>query len=99
MATRAKGAALATVAFSIAGGVINEIIPYLISAVNFWTFIIFALINFIMLIPIYFFYLETANRHLEDLDMLFASESPLVWRAEKDFAEKQRIGVGVSEGA
>ena len=98
LATRAKGAALATVAFSITGGVINEIIPYLISAVNFWTFIIFALINFIMLIPIYFFYLETTNRHLEDLDVLFASESPLVWRAEKDFAEKSRIGASVSEG-
>ena len=99
LATRAKGAALATVAFSVAGGVINEIIPYLISAVNFWTFIIFALINFAMLIPIYLFYLETANRHLEDLDVLFASESPLAWRAEKDFTEKQRMGVSVSEGA
>jgi hypothetical protein len=41
LATRAKGAALATVAFSIAGGVINEIVPYLISAVTFWVFIIF----------------------------------------------------------
>lgn len=39
LATRAKGAALSTVAFSIAGGVINEIVPYLISAVTFWIFI------------------------------------------------------------
>ncbi|KAF3481382.1 low-affinity glucose transporter HXT3 [Arthroderma uncinatum] len=30
---------------------------------------------------------ETANRHLEDLDLLFASKSNLVWRAEKEFAE------------
>ena len=57
LATRAKGAALATVAFSVAGGVINEIIPYLISAVKFWTFIIFALINLVMLVPIYLFYI------------------------------------------
>lgn len=57
LATRARGAALATVAFSIAGGVINEVIPYLISAVTFWVFIIFALINFLMLIPIYLFYI------------------------------------------
>jgi hypothetical protein len=57
LATRAKGTALATVAFSVAGGVINTIIPYLISAVNFWIFIMFALINFAMLIPIYLFYI------------------------------------------
>jgi hypothetical protein len=57
LATRAKGAALATVAFSIAGGVINEIVPYLISAVTFWIFIIFALVNFLMLMPIYLFYI------------------------------------------
>jgi hypothetical protein len=32
---------------------------------------------------------ETANRHLEDLDILFASDSPLVWRAEKEFAMRK----------
>lgn len=31
---------------------------------------------------------ETANRHLEQLDILFSSESPLAWRAEKEFALK-----------
>jgi hypothetical protein len=57
LATRAKGAALATVAFSIAAGVISEIVPYLISVVTFWIFTIFALINFITLVPIYLFYI------------------------------------------
>jgi hypothetical protein len=37
---------------------------------------------------------ETANRHLEDLDILFASESPLVWRAERDFAQRAKRGGG-----
>jgi Sugar (and other) transporter len=57
LASRAKGVALATVAFSIAGGVINEIIPYLINAIGFWVFILFALINLAMLVPIYLFYI------------------------------------------
>lgn len=102
LASRAKGVALATVAFSIAGGVINEIVPYLINAIGFWVFILFALINLAMLIPIYLFYIgtcrtsssmitltstETANRHLEDLDLLFAGKSHLSWRAEKEFEE------------
>lgn len=106
LATRAKGTALAVVAFSVAGGVVNTIIPYLITAVGFWVFVAFAVINLLMLIPIYLFYVgmllpfetlvrlltassETANRHLEDLDILFATESPLVWRAEKEFARRK----------
>lgn len=33
---------------------------------------------------------ETANRHLEDLDLLFASKSSFVWRAEQEFADAKR---------
>lgn len=33
------------------------IIPYLISAIGFWVFILFALINLVMLVPIYLFYI------------------------------------------
>ncbi|KAI9689541.1 MAG: hypothetical protein M1822_010192 [Bathelium mastoideum] len=86
LVTRAKGAALATVAFSLAGGTINEIVPYLITAVGFWVFIIFALINFTMLPIIWLFYIETANRNLEEFDLLFSTKSIFVWRAEKEFA-------------
>ena len=47
---------MATFAFSIAGGTINMIIPYLIDAIGFWVFILFALINLSLLVPIYLFY-------------------------------------------
>lgn len=30
---------------------------------------------------------ETAGRHLEDLDVLFANDSPFYWNAERDFKE------------
>lgn len=66
----------------------------------------FAMLNLVMLIPIYLFYIgkflgpfchhmtrsdfarltETAGRHLEDLDYLFANDSAFAWRAERDFA-------------
>lgn len=94
LASRSKGAALATVAFSLAGGTINEIIPYLIDAIGFWVFILFALVNLAMLVPIYLFYVETANRQLKQLDVLFASESCLAWKAEREFREKMREGGG-----
>lgn len=104
--SRAKGTALATVAFSLAGGTINEIVPYLITAVGFWVFILFAFLNFIMLVPIYLFYIgkltqdklmnqktdkdtETANRKLEDFDLLFSTKSVFFWKAEAEFAEKK----------
>ncbi|KAJ5706561.1 hypothetical protein N7488_006362 [Penicillium malachiteum] len=94
LVSRAKGTALATVAFSLAGGIINEIVPYLIDAISYWVFILFALLNLVMLIPIYLFYIETANRHLEDLDYLFAHESPFFWHAERAFAQmKSEEGV------
>ncbi|KAJ5948368.1 low-affinity glucose transporter HXT3 [Penicillium verhagenii] len=88
LASRSKGAALATFAFSIAGGTINIIILYLIDAISFWVFILFALINLALLVPIYLFYVETANRHLEQLDILFSSDSCLSWRAERHFTQK-----------
>ncbi|KAJ9144115.1 MFS monosaccharide transporter [Pleurostoma richardsiae] len=87
LASRAKGTALATIAFSLAGGFINEIVPYLIKAIGFWVFIVFALVNLAMLVPIYLFYIETSGRHLEDLDYLFSNKSPFFWVAERDFAE------------
>ncbi|KAJ9221652.1 low-affinity glucose transporter HXT3 [Paecilomyces variotii] len=93
LASRSKGAALATVAFSLAGGTINEIIPYLIDAIGFWIFILFALVYLTMLVPIYLFYIETANRHLEQLDVLFSSESCLAWRAEREYARKTQEGL------
>ncbi|KAM5461113.1 hypothetical protein MferCBS49748_007384 [Microsporum ferrugineum] len=98
LATRSKGTAIATFAFSVAGGTINMIIPYLINAIGFWVFILFALINLAMLVPIYLFYIETANRHLEDLDLLFASKSCFVWRAEKEFAEAKTSQVHHATG-
>lgn len=60
--------------------------PYLIAAIDFYVFVLFALLNFAILVPVYLFYIETANRDLEDMDLLFSSESPFAWRAERQFA-------------
>lgn len=90
------------------------IIPYLIDAIGFWVFILFALINLALLAPIYLFYVgqlhrldqayfgnisltltETANRHLEQLDILFSGPSCLSWRAEKHFTQKMNEQAGI----
>lgn len=40
-------------------------------------------------------FLETANRHLEQLDVLFSSDSCLAWRAEKYFKQKMNEQGGI----
>lgn len=74
LASRAKGTAMATVAFSLAGGLINEIVPYLIDAIGFWVFILFALVNLAMLVPIYLFYIGMPSPS----HTAFASEQLLI---------------------
>ena len=94
LATRAKGTALATVAFALAGGFINEIVPYLVAAIDFYVFVLFALLNFLILVPVYLFYIETANRDLEDMDLLFSSDSVFAWKAERQFAALKESRAG-----
>jgi hypothetical protein len=38
---------------------------------------------------------ETAKRHLEQLDILFSSDSCLAWRAEKDFMQQMNEQGGI----
>lgn len=85
-------------AFFVARGIINGILSYLINAIGLQVFILFALINLVRLMPISVYIgmstlhkvaglliktTETANTHVEDLDLLFAEKSSIYWRAEK----------------
>lgn len=78
------------VSFAFWGAIINQVIPYVIAAVGWWVFIMFAVMNFLQIIPVWLFYVETAHRHLEDLDILFASDSRLAYKMEQEFIEKKR---------
>lgn len=46
----------------MAGGIINEIIPYLVAAVTFWIFFIFAILNLLMLAVIWPFYIGRVDQ-------------------------------------
>ena len=47
------------------------------------------------------FYPETANRTLEEMDLLFASKSPFVWDEERNFqrlkAQMEETGRGIGD--
>lgn len=53
---------------------------------------IFGAINFLCIPIVWAFYPETANRTLEEIDLLFASSSPFVWDAEETFARLKAEG-------
>ena len=51
---------------------------------------IFGAVNFLSIPMVYALYPETANRTLEEMDLLFASKSPWVWDEEEHFARLKR---------
>jgi MFS family permease len=71
---RAKGNSMSTGANWLGNFVVAEITPVLFQYAKFWTFIMFALLNLIFLIPIYLWYPETMGKSLEEIEVLFASE-------------------------
>lgn len=46
---------------------------------------VFGIVNFLSIPMVWAFYPETANRTLEEMDLLFASKSPFVWDEERHF--------------
>ena len=60
------------------------------SAIGENTLHIFGAVNFLSIPMVYALYPETANRTLEEMDLLFASKSPWVWDEEEHFARLKK---------
>ncbi|KAL4908884.1 hypothetical protein BDW74DRAFT_165603 [Aspergillus multicolor] len=74
LATRTRTAALATATNWIFTFLVVEITPVSISNIGYRTYIYFAVFNFCFLPLIFFFYPETRNLTLEQIDRLFTGE-------------------------
>lgn len=85
MEVRARGNAFGVVGWSIGNGWLTLLVPVMIASINEKTFYIFAACNVVSIPIVYCLYPETANRTLEEMDLLFAHKSPWVWSAEKEF--------------
>jgi hypothetical protein len=85
---RAKGNALGVFGWSIGNGWLTLLCPVMFNAIGEKTLYIFGASNFIGLAMVWAFYPETSQRTLEEMDMLFASDSWFVWDAEKEFARQ-----------
>ena len=75
---RAKGYSYTILGWAIGCGTTTFVIPIMLGNIGWWSFIFFGCMNFVVMPIIHFFYPETAGRSLEEVDLLFSSDSPFV---------------------
>ncbi|KAF2844657.1 sugar transporter STL1 [Plenodomus tracheiphilus IPT5] len=95
---RAKGNAWGVVGWSIGNGWLTLLCPIMFEKIGEKTLYIFAACNAITIPMVWALYPETNQRSLEDINLLFASDSIWNWEAEKNFA-RLREEVGNVEGS
>lgn len=74
------------VGWSIGNGWLTLLCPVMFSAIGEYTLFIFAACNIITIPMVWALYPETNQRTLEEMNLVFASDSPWVWEAEKNYA-------------
>ncbi|EED17669.1 MFS sugar transporter, putative [Talaromyces stipitatus ATCC 10500] len=87
LAIRTRAASLATASNWIFTFLVVEITPVSINSIGYKTYVYFCIFNFCFLPLIYFFYPETRNLSLEDIDTLFTGENII-------FHAKPGVGMG-----
>lgn len=87
---RTKGAAIGTATNWICNFVVVEITPIGIQSLGWQFYIIWTVFNLAFVPTIYFFYPETADRTLEDLDAYYRESPPLLVFRDKDVTSSKR---------
>lgn len=83
---RGKGNALGAIGWSLGNGWLTLLCPIMFKAISEKTLLIFASCNFLLIPITWALYPEPSQRTLEEIDFLFASKSPWIWDAERNFA-------------
>ncbi|OKL62499.1 hypothetical protein UA08_02532 [Talaromyces atroroseus] len=86
LAVRARGNAWGVVGWSIGNGWLMLVCPIMFNSIGEKTFYIFAVCNIITIPMVWALYPESNQRTLEDMDLLFAADTPWNWDAERTFA-------------
>jgi MFS family permease len=85
---RAKGNAFGILGWAMGAGSTTLALPSMFQALGWKTLMVFACFNVVALPLVYFFFPETANRSLEEVNLLFSLDNPLEYKNE---AEYQRM--------
>ncbi|GAB1215085.1 hypothetical protein ATERTT37_004268 [Aspergillus terreus] len=97
LAVRARGNAWGVVGWSIGNGWLTLLCPVMFSSIGEKTLYVFAASNVITIPMVWALYPESNQRTLEDMDLLFAADSPWVWDAEREFARLKAENPGYME--
>ncbi|KAJ5815166.1 hypothetical protein N7474_006943 [Penicillium riverlandense] len=84
---RARGNAWGVVGWSIGNGWTVLLLPTIFNKLNEKTLYIFGAVNFLSIPIVWALYPESNQRTLEEMDLVFASDSIWNWEAEKNFAK------------
>ncbi|RSL66486.1 hypothetical protein CEP54_003673 [Fusarium duplospermum] len=84
---RAKGNAWGVFGWSIGNGWLTLLCPVMFDNIGENTLHIFGACNLLAIPMVWALYPESNQRTLEEMDLLFAANTPWVWDAEKKFAE------------
>ncbi|KAJ4391007.1 hypothetical protein N0V93_004620 [Gnomoniopsis smithogilvyi] len=84
---RAKGNAWGVVGWSIGNGTLTLVLPYIVEALNEKVMYIFGVVNALSIPIVWALYPESNQRTLEEMDLLFAADTPWAWDAEIKFKE------------
>ncbi|KAI0406778.1 sugar transporter [Xylaria palmicola] len=87
---RTKGAAVATMTDWITNFLVVEVTPIGIQNLSWRFYVIWAVVNAVILPLIWAFFPETTNRTLEDLDAYYRDDPPLLVINDKDATSLQR---------
>ncbi|KAK0621090.1 Sugar transporter STL1 [Lasiodiplodia hormozganensis] len=95
---RAKGNAWGVVGWSVGNGSLTLAMPYIIGSIGEKAMYVFGACNVIAIPIVWVFYPESNQRTLEEMDLLFAADTPWVWDAEKKFAELKAEAMARNDG-
>ncbi|KAF1730029.1 Sugar transporter STL1 [Beauveria bassiana] len=84
---RAKGNAWGVVGWSIGNGWCVLLLPTIFDKLNEKTLYIFGAVNVLCIVVVWALYPESNQRTLEEMDLVFASDSIWTWDAERNFAK------------
>lgn len=85
MQTRARGNAWGVVGWSIGNGWTVLLLPTIFEKLNEKTLYIFGAVNALSIVVVWALYPETNQRTLEEMNLVFASDSIWNWDAEKSY--------------
>jgi sugar porter (SP) family MFS transporter len=83
---RAKGNAWGVIGWSIGNGWCVLLLPTIFANIGEKTLYLFGIVNAVCIVIVWALYPETARRTLEEINLVFASDSIWNWEAEKNFA-------------